>query len=203
MKQITGILLIFSWLLWAGCSSTRVYSDQVKGADFSAYKTYAWLPVDKDTTGQIVFDNEITSQNIREAADKEMAKRGYTYDSGNPDIFLRTHTIFEKRREIVQQPLYCYTYNYNLPNCGAGTGHPYYYFYNGLNPAMPFSAYDDVNLNNFTEGTIVIDAIDRKKNRLTWRGWAKEEVYDFNKVDELYENVEKIFKEYPVKKEKR
>jgi hypothetical protein len=198
MKKLSGILIIFSLLVWSGCSSTRVHSDQVKDVNFSAYKTYAWLPNGKDTTSKTILNSEITYQNLRQAADREMAKRGYTLDAQNPDLLLLVHTMFEKRQELVQSPLYS-SYGYYYPGFYTGTWHPYYYggYYN-----VPYVAGYDIREVTYTEGTVIIDVIDRKKNNLIWRGWSEERIHDYGDVNELYKNVEKIFKKYPVKAKK-
>ncbi len=199
MKLISGALIIFSLLIGAGCSSTQVYSDQVKGADFSAYKTYAWLPNGKDTTDNDILDNEITYQNIRQAADKEMAERGYILDAQNPDLLLLAHTMFEEKQELVQSPLYS-SYNYNYPYHSFGAMYPYYY--SGYASA-PYIAGYGINQVNYTEGTVVIDVVERRKNNLIWRGWSEERIDDYRDANELYKNVEDIFEKYPKKAKKK
>jgi hypothetical protein len=182
--------------IMGGCSSARTYSDQVQGADFSVYKTYAWLPLDKgDTTAKAIMDNEITYQNIIKAADEAMAERGYVLDTKNPDVLLKAHTMFEKERDVVRSPLYSSYNYYYYPGSPTGLWNPYYY--NGYYNAPYVTAYDLREI-EYIEGRIVIDVIDRQKKRLMWRGWSEEEIVDQKDVDDLYESVEDIFKKYPV-----
>ena len=50
----------------------------------------------------------------------------------------------------------------------------------------------------FKEGTVVITVIDRKQNRLIWRGWGTSCIQDpYNFKDELESKIYAIFKRYP------
>lgn len=191
-------------LIWiigvvAGCSSARTYSDQVKGVSFNSYKTYAWLPPEStDTTGNEVLDNDITYQNLKAEADKEMARRGFTLNTENPDVLLRLHTNFQERHDIVRSPLYS-SYNYYwYPASPTGLWNPYYYggYYNA-----PYVTAYDLRQVDYTEGTVTIDMIDRKQGRMVWRGWSDEEISSEKDVKQMYKDVDKIFKKFPVKSE--
>lgn len=200
MRFLYSIIFVVSVGLFAGgCSSARINSDQVVGVDFSAFKTYAWLPNGRDTTNKSILNNEITLQNIRAAADKEMMGRGYRLDASDPDLLLMAHTNFEKREEIVTRPYYS-SYSYYHPGFSVGPWYPYYYsgYYN-----VPYIHGYGIEEIQYTEGTVVIDVIDREKNQLIWRGWSEERLYDYEDVEALYENVDKIFAEYPVKARKK
>jgi hypothetical protein len=199
-------LIVGLGIMAGGCTTERVYSDQVKGVEFSSYKTYAWIPTGKDTTEQSDFNNDVTYQNIRQATDKEMAKRGYVLDATNPDLLLNVHANFEKREELVQRPMYSTYYNYYYPGFNNYAYYPGYFpgyvgsYYGGYgyhNSPM-ISGYDIQEI-EYTEGTVVIDAIDRKSQKVIWRGWTEERLDDPDDLDELYDNVDNVFKKYPVK----
>ncbi len=50
----------------------------------------------------------------------------------------------------------------------------------------------------FKEGTVVIKIIDRKKNRLVWRGCGTSCIMDpYNFKDELESKIYALFKRYP------
>lgn len=66
-------------LLLAGCASMNVSSDQYPAADFSGYRSYAWISEDplirprgaKDEIGAL------TVRRIRDAIEAELAAKGY------------------------------------------------------------------------------------------------------------------------------
>ena len=61
-------------------------------------------------------------------------------------------------------------------------------------------AYD---VNRFTEGTLVIDIMDREGRNLVWRGIYTDDEKDATKLaKKLTEDVKKLFEEYPPKKKK-
>jgi hypothetical protein len=194
----SSIFIIMIALLTTACSK-RVYSDRASGVDFSAYKTYAWLPNGKDTTQANVYDNEITYQHIRQAVDNEMSKRGYTVDATNPDLVMLIHLNFENKQQLVSNPLLG-SYGYYYPGYSYGPWYPSYYYgyYN-----MPYIYGAGISSIQYTQGTLVIDLIDRKKNSLIWRGWTDEIIYDNDDVKDLFGKVDNIFKKYPVKANKK
>lgn len=202
MRWIYSLVFIAIAAVFAGgCSSTRVHSDQVQGTNFSAYKTYAWLPNGRDSTDNrnTIWSSEITQQNIRSAADREMKARGFTLDASNPELLLMVHTDFERKEAVVSRPFYS-SYNYYHPGFYTGAWFPGFYsgYYN-----VPYVYGYGIEQIEYTEGTVVIDAIDRQKNQLVWRGWSEETLYDYDDVNELYGNVDNIFKRFPMKEKRR
>jgi hypothetical protein len=198
MKYLTGLilLLIFISFIFNNCTTTtHIYSDSVKGTDFTKYKTYAWLPGKKDTATKSVLNNEIVQQNIRQRVNMEMENRGFKLDTTKPDVLVLVHTMFEQKKDVVQTPLYS-SYDYFYPGFYTGIWYPYYYgyYYN-----VPRVVGYDIREVQYTEGTIVIDIIDREKNTLVWRGWAENRI---SKPDEfqktLGSKIGKIFEKYPV-----
>ena len=202
---------IYSWLfvllvgVLGGCSTTRVHTDKVKGADLSSYKTYAWLS-DVDQTSdedyQIVI-SDITFQNLRQAADAEMLKRGYVLDEKNPDMLLRLETNLEKKQEVVSGMGTGYSYNYWGIN-GSPNYYPNYYsgFYNGYYSGYyntPYNYGYGLNRIEYTEGTVMIEAFDSENSQMLWRGWSEDVIEGYEDVDELDESVSEIFDDYPVK----
>ena len=202
MRLVYLSIYIMVISLLASACSRSVYSDKVDGANFEAFKTYAWLPNGKDTTDEgssSVFDNEITYENVRKAADKEMQRKGYTLDVTNPDLVLLAHLNFENIQEIASIPLYS-SYSYYYPGFYTGVWNPGFYggYYN-----VPYVYGSGISQISYTQGTVVIDVIERKNSRLIWRGWSDKRIDDYKDVRGLYARVEDIFKRYPVKTRRR
>jgi uncharacterized protein DUF4136 len=153
-----------------------------KSANFAAYKTYQ----QKDGTkvGQQLIDDRIVA-----AIDTQLAAKGLTKATANPDVFVIYHVAFDKQKDIS-------TYSSGY---GGGYG-PYGYGWGGgWAGGTTTTQVRDILL-----GTLVIDIADAKKNEMAWRGIATKEGVDVQaKPDKLDKNiskaVEKIFKNYPPK----
>jgi hypothetical protein len=77
---------------------------------------------------------------------------------------------------------------------GNTTGYPYSYTYSGLGNVIPGTygpAYQpgnsvvntyvigsQITTVDYSEGTLILDIIDRRTNQLVWRGWSKETLAD-------------------------
>lgn len=125
-----------------------------------------------------------------------MAVRGYSINVENPDLLILTHTMFQEREEYVRTPVYS-SYSYFGPGFYAGPWYNYYYLgYTSIPQVVGY----DIEKIDYVEGRIVIDIIDRKENKVVWRGWSKGEKDDPKEVQEdLKETIDEIFEEYPVK----
>jgi hypothetical protein len=143
MKNIfAGIVCLLSALLSACSSQETAYSDFDRSIDFTAYKTFAWLP--PDSISDPIYDNEILEKNIRLEIEQELGKRGYIPDTANPDLLVKFNMIVENKLGVVSNPVYInpnpnyqlnpiqpynpFTSNYgtyNNPNYN-----PYYYIQN-------------------------------------------------------------------------
>ena len=96
MKQnlkLWGVYSIFVFLL-ASCSSTA-HIEKDDNADFSRYKSFAWI--DKDGEGKNDADkkNDLTEQRIREAVNKELEKTGWKEVKNRPDVLLSYDVLVE------------------------------------------------------------------------------------------------------------
>lgn len=192
---VVNILLIIGTVTYSGCRRGNVHANKAKGKDFTAYRTYAWLPVEDTVGGRNVLDNEILLENIRHEVNNQLQARGMVIDTRNPDVLLNAHTNFERRQEILTSPLYS-GLSLGYPGLFYGPVHPLYPGWGWGN--MGFLRYD-VQQTYFTEGTIVVDMIDRSTNQLVWRGWSETRIDRPRRFERrLSRNIERIFNEFPV-----
>jgi len=82
-KQLTSILVALLFLLCAGSAAAqKVNTDWDHTANFSNYKTYAWLkskhPAHSDLLNKRVIEN----------VDKQMSAKGFTKVTDKPDVFV-------------------------------------------------------------------------------------------------------------------
>jgi hypothetical protein len=159
----------------------KVSYDYNKGANFASYKTYQ----QKDGTkvGQQLIDDRIVA-----AIDTELAAKGLTKATSNPDVVVVYHVAFDKEKDIS-------TYSSGY---GGGYG-PYGYGWGGGWAGGTTTT----QVRDILVGTLVIDMADVKKNELAWRGMGVKEVNTQAKPEKrdksINEAVKKIFKNYPPK----
>jgi len=173
MKIYKLFILVCIGIL-TSCSSVKVVSDYDVQVDFSTYKTFAFYKkgIDKASV------SDLDKKRIMRAIENELNKKGLV-KSTNPDILV---SIFTKSREKV---------NVTDNNFGYGFGW-------GYNPW--FFGSTNLNINQFTEGTLFIDFIDKNKNELVWQGIGSGAMKMTNidkKEERINEFVNKIILAYP------
>lgn len=144
MKKI--LLLLISSSILMSCSSLKVYTDYDDKIDFNKYKTFAFYKPEIDKAKI----SDLDKKRILRAIESELLAKGFT-KSDQPDMLVG---IFTKSRERVNV-----SQNNNM---GFGWGW-------GWNPWM-MGGMNNVNVNQFTEGTLFIDFIDKEKKELIWQG---------------------------------
>ena len=130
----------------SSCSSVKVVSDYDTQVDFSTYKTFAFYKKGIDQS-EI---SDLDKKRILRAIEAELVAKGFS-KSENPDMLV---SIFTKSREKV---------NVNQNNFGYGFGW-------GWNPWMMNGMQNNMSISQYSEGTLFIDFIDRKKKELIWQG---------------------------------
>jgi len=176
MKTLKLLSILFIATL-ASCSSVRVNADYDKKANFSNYKTYAYIKNNLDNITISDFDKK----RILNAIDEVMTTKGFT-KSENPDIIVN---IFTKERERVDV----------YQNYGFGWGWGPYW---GMGMNRPL-------VTTTPEGTLFLDFVDTKTKELVWQGQGTGYLTrNRDKKDAVIkEFVTKILAQYPpqIKKE--
>jgi hypothetical protein len=200
--------LFFTFILFAGCATVDIYSDYDHTADFTSHKTFAWIPNPDQPYKNNQFNNQIVESNIKNYASKEMQILGYTVDIDSPDLLIEYNLMIEKKTTTVQTPIYnnqYYSYPYpyyNHPYNYDMQRSPYYDNYRryayGYQQQMPYIIGYRTDQIPYTEGTLTISVIDRKTNKMIWRGWSVGTVTDPQSYEaELQKDIHKIFEKYP------
>jgi len=161
----------------AGCATMSVSSHVERGLDVSKYHTFDWGPADALPTGDARLDKDpFFKDHVQGAVEKEMAAKGLEWStSGAPDLRIHYHANISERIDVDrldEQRGYC-----------AGEG-----------CAPPTVRYE--------AGTLVIDVIDAKTNRLIWRAWAQDAVKDMLEnqdvmARQIAEAVTRMFARFP------
>jgi hypothetical protein len=141
-------------LALSGCATTMTASShRQRDVDFGQYRTFGWGPADALPAGDPRLDaNPFFHDHMQGAVEKRLASRGLALAaSGSPDLLLHYHATVAGRLDVDRldrENGYCYD-----DDCA-------------------------VRVVRFEAGTLVLDAVDARTNRLVWRGWARHRVGD-------------------------
>ncbi len=144
MKSLKLIAVILIMSL-TSCATVKVVSDYDTKVNFNEYKTFAFYKKGIDKAAV----SDLDKKRIMRAIEAELITKGFT-KSDNPDMLV---SIFTKSRERV---------NITQNNFGWGWGW-------GWRNSWMFGR-ENMNVNQYTEGTLFIDFIDKTKNELVWQG---------------------------------
>lgn len=138
-------------LFSTACATMNVSSHVERGVDFTQYHTYSWGPADSLPTGDPRLDNNpFFHDYFQGAVEKGMAAKGLQkIDGGTPDLVMHYHANVSQRFSVDRAEL---TYT----PCTSGNCEP--------------------RVNEYEAGTLVLDILDARTNKLVWRGWAQQSV---------------------------
>ena len=142
------------------CATLRVNSDYDPDFDFSGFRSWGWLTGPQAGTVDPRLVSGLVGERIRSALEKHLTARGYQRSaSGKPDFLVGYHAAVEDKvdvRTINRASGYG-------PGWGAGRG------------LMTTDTY----VREYEQGTLILDIVDPRSNRLVWRGSAQAEVNSY------------------------
>jgi hypothetical protein len=150
----------------------NVTYDFDKAANFSWFKTYAWV---RGTN----LSDELNHKRIMSAVDAQLASKGFVKveSSANPDALVAYHASFDKDLQIN----------------GFSSGWGGYRF--------GASRTGTARVEEILIGTLAVDMVDAKTKTIVWRGIATKEVDVKANAEKREKNInraaEKLFKSYP------
>jgi hypothetical protein len=153
MRRLSGFAIAGCAVLLIACAARMTVSSHVEhGLDFSRYRSFAWGPADALPTGDPRLDQDpFFKDHVQGAIEKGLARRGLAATAGDADLLIHYHANISQRIDPNQADR---VYGYCEPgDCAAGD-----------------IAYE--------AGTLVLDIVDARSNRLIWRGWAQRTVGD-------------------------
>lgn len=192
-----------NWKLWSGylgivfllasCASTA-HVEKDDNADFSRYKTFAWMDNDGQGKADKNRSNDLAEQKIRDAVNKELAKTaGWREVKNRPDVLLSYDVLIERSTRSVSEPVYSRPFSRVFFN-------PYTRRYGTIYYPSQFLGYD-YDQRPIREGTVTISMIDVKTDKTVWQGWTTNEVSSRNiSNSEIQSAVRSIFKKFDVAK---
>jgi hypothetical protein len=164
----------------SACATMTVSSHVERGLDFTQYHTWQWAPADALPASDTRLDNPFFQDHFQGAVERELEARGLVKtesDAGMPDLLVHYHANIAPRMSV----------NRGDQSYGA--------------------CYDEdcaVRVLENEVGTIVLDVVDARTNRLIWRGWAQnsiEGVLDHPKrfQSRISEAVQRMFVRFPTR----
>lgn len=163
---ILAALAVFP-VVAVGCATTMTISSHVeRGLDMSRYRTYDWGPADALPTGDPRLDKSPFFQDhMQGAVEKAFARKGVErVVSADPDLLVHYHANIARRFDVntVDRRFgYC-------SGSGCGTG-----------------------VSEYEAGTLVLDIVDARTNRVIWRGWAQDSIERaLNDPDRMAEQID-------------
>jgi hypothetical protein len=170
--QLFGLSLSL-WLLPSPCFAGKVQTWMEKGADFSQYKTYRWLPPKLLTRTGVVENDPVIAALIKDAVGRELGRKGLTEVSEGGDLEISTLALAE-----------------SIPQLEA-------LIFTGAPPdfTSPIGTVGRYN----REGTLVVNLISTRTQKSAWCGMARETLDSKpgSGRKKIGPAAAKLFKKYP------
>jgi hypothetical protein len=188
MKALIILIVGFAALGIAGCSP-HVHTDMDKTVDLSKYRSFKFIDGEDEAGPNPLYRGSLLENAIHAEIAREMEKRGYIEAAKNPGILIAYHTFTEKKESSVN--------NY-YPMMYGGWGWRYYPL--GFFP-YPYPYWDGyTRIEEYTEGTLIIDMINPRNKQLMWRGSVSDAISDPGEIHrKATVAVRAIFRKFPVK----
>ena len=179
MKSTRLLILLNLMVIGLGCSTISVSYDYDTKADFTSLKTFDFIPVPVQSN-----INTLNIKRVQDAVRNQLESKGYIQTPENPDFQIAMH-LSKKEKERVKEVIdsgYTYTFGRRI-NWGdnAGTRR--------------------IEVDEYEEGTLILDFVDAQSNELSWRGEAKAEILHYTNPEKrekrINEAVNKILNNFP------
>ena len=149
MRHVTRVFTAVAALALAGCATMSVSSHVERTANFVDYVTYDWGPPDNLPVGDPRLDNNpFFNDYLQGAIEKKMDAKGFARVAAGQqaDLLIHYHASVNQKLDV-----------YEVDN-------EYGYCYGDCQPQIV----------DYELGTLIIDIVDVKTNKVVWRGWAQE-----------------------------
>jgi hypothetical protein len=153
----------------------NIQTDYDRQTNFALYKTFDWMPQPAKTTGIPAMQNPLLGNHIASAVERELTAKGFQKQSGKGADFLVAYHTGSKEKVDVN------TWGYRYGPRGRRWGRA-------------------VDVQQYTEGTIILDFVDANSKELFWRSVAKGAVSGQNITAETVNDAVKgMLEDFPPK----
>lgn len=175
-------VLLATALLAACATGPQVRTDYDPTANFSQYRTWSFYsPIAMEESGYSTWISDRIKDNVR----REMDARGYRYVAEGSDLQVNFQGVVQDRTDVWTMPRADTQWFYN--------------YRRKAYVAVPVW-YDDTQVSRYREGTLTVDLVDARRNRMVWTGAAIGRVVKKTpdeKMAEVDEAINAIFLQYP------
>lgn len=177
-----GAALAMVALLAACATGPRVRTDADPSANFAQYKTWDWYsPIAMEEHGYSTW----MSERVKADIERELNARGYVRAAANPDLKVNFQAAVAERTAVQTYPRsdIAWLWNYRARSY----------------VAVPVW-YDQTEVSRYTEGTLTVDLVDARSNRLVWTGDAIGRVLardPAQRAAQIDQSIAAIFARYP------
>jgi Domain of unknown function (DUF4136) len=168
--------------IFSACETVSVTTDYDHAANFAKYKTYALTPPNRGETM-----SPTSEAAVRDALRAELASHGLIEaPAKKADLDIVRHVFVQEKISVQQWTDWGYGYH---------GGWPYSFGHYGMWMGAPMT-YTDVN--QYNEGTMILDFVDARTKKLVFRGVGKAVVGGpESNAGKIREAVSKIVAAYP------
>jgi len=175
-------------LLTAACGPTmEIDSDFNPAIDFSRFRTWSFIET-RATGPNAAVINDLMKQRIEAKIEAVLATKGFVRQQGGaaPDFYVAYHGTSQDKYDVTTQ-------GYSYGGWGGGWGG---YYGGGMGVSTAHTTVDQ-----YKEGTLVIDVIEAKERAMVWRGTAKDAVHSQEEAREkVDEAIPMILEDFPPRK---
>lgn len=179
MRLLHFPILAGTLLFLGGCTTrTTVDYDRAAAAKFSSYECFIIDSRESRSNYQDVVLSPIVDRRIESAIGRELQAKGFQQNCSKHDFRVTFSTLTKTRTEIND----------------LGVGPTIFRRY----PYMGYGGYSQIDIDQYEEGTFIVDIIDNNSKELVWRGaYAKRLGWSAPTEEEVHVIVNSILAEFP------
>lgn len=191
MKMLrTALVLVLPVVLMISCAAPA-YIEKDETADFSRYKSFAWIESDKKEVKNR--HHEFMKKHVQEAVTAKLQKEGWREDRNKPDVLISYDMLVERTSKELSSPVYSMPYRRIYYN-------PFLRRFGTIYYPSYFMGYD-YGTAEVQQGTLTITMVDAGTDKTIWQGWTTDEVNSRNvSKKEIQSSVNSIFRKFDVVK---
>jgi hypothetical protein len=167
IRMMIGLGILIGFLAAISAQAQSVQTDYDRSFNFSNLKTFSFAVQTRGATDPLAADS-LNDGRIRSGLESQLIANGFKTDAGKPD-FVIAYYVTTKNKLNVQD------YGYGPPRWFGSR---------------------DIRVNQYSEGTLMVDFIDTNTNQVVWRGRASGTL-EMKGVDKkISKSVEKLVKQF-------
>jgi hypothetical protein len=156
-NKLQYMLSIAAFTFLVACEpSLKITTDYDRAVSFSQFKTFAVVTIQ----GANQSISQLNVDRINKAIRAEMTKKGFQETAENPDIKVNAVTILKDKQAVTA----------NTDYYGYGGSYRPYSWNTGATGYTTYNVYD------YIDGSLIIEIVDAKTNKLVWEGIGNKEI---------------------------